>query len=258
VVDIERGVAVCVVCLEPLEWVATGRCGHRALCPKCMVAVRAAGNKRLCCVCGARCPYVVVTKADAWDASLLSRMPITMREGEHSTYWYNRRTGAYFHDSDQYYAVSRAAGKIPLPFYQPTVRFRLQFFFLSPTSRSEIKLKLHLTMFFFSLFRLSSWSFALSLYSLDTLSAMLSRGRPSTPGPKSWPMPCAFRFVCSWLASYGLGQGTAIMTTKPVKLVRTKRQGHRSRPTACLRKKIWKEFYVQSDTSSYKTVILAG
>jgi hypothetical protein len=119
-----------------------------------MVAVRAAGNKRLCCVCGARCPYVVVTKADAWDASLLSRMPITMREGEHSTYWYNRRTGAYFHDSDQYYAVSRAAGKIPLPFYQPTVRFRLQFFFISPTSRSEIKLKLHLTMFFFFTFQI--------------------------------------------------------------------------------------------------------
>ena len=123
IVDIEQGVPVCVVCLEPLEWVATGRCGHCGLCPKCMATVRVADNKRLCCVCGAWCPYVVVTRAAARDASLqLSRMPWAMREGYHGRYWYNRRTGAYFHDSRQYYAVSQAADRIPLPFYQPTVR----------------------------------------------------------------------------------------------------------------------------------------
>ncbi|KAM0928903.1 hypothetical protein ACQ4PT_001953 [Festuca glaucescens] len=127
VVDIEEGVAACVLCLEALEWVAAGRCGHRALCPKCMVSVRAAGNRRVCPVCHAWCPYVVVTKAGAWDASLLSRMPITTTEGHHGTYWYNRRTGpTSMTPTSITPAVARAAGNIPLPFYQPTVSSHLQ------------------------------------------------------------------------------------------------------------------------------------
>ncbi|XP_044319772.1 uncharacterized protein [Triticum aestivum] len=90
-----------------------------------MVSVRVADNKRQCCVCGASCPKVVVTRANAWDASLLSQMPFAMREGDHGRYWYNRRTGGYFDDYQQYHAVQRASDIIPLPFYQPTIMFLL-------------------------------------------------------------------------------------------------------------------------------------
>ncbi|XP_037489003.1 uncharacterized protein LOC119367638 [Triticum dicoccoides] len=53
------------------------------------------------------------------------QMPFAMREGDHGRYWYNRRTGAYFDDYQQYHAVQRASDIIPLPFYQPTIMFLL-------------------------------------------------------------------------------------------------------------------------------------
>ncbi|EEE54829.1 hypothetical protein OsJ_02273 [Oryza sativa Japonica Group] len=36
----------CVVCTEPLEWVAVGPCGHRAVCSMCVARVRAGPGRR--------------------------------------------------------------------------------------------------------------------------------------------------------------------------------------------------------------------
>uniref|UniRef100_A0A0E0FHR9 Uncharacterized protein n=1 Tax=Oryza nivara TaxID=4536 RepID=A0A0E0FHR9_ORYNI len=54
----------CVVCTEPLEWVAVGPCGHRAVRSMCVARVRAGpdADKRSC-ICRTRCYTVAVTKA---------------------------------------------------------------------------------------------------------------------------------------------------------------------------------------------------
>ncbi|KAG8051600.1 hypothetical protein GUJ93_ZPchr0001g30358 [Zizania palustris] len=53
----------CAVCMEPLEWVAVGPCGYRVVCPKCAARIRSGSQRsKLCCICRALCPSVVVTK----------------------------------------------------------------------------------------------------------------------------------------------------------------------------------------------------
>lgn len=50
----------CVVCAEPLEWVAIGACGHREVCALCVVRLRFVLKDLCCCFCKqARAPPAI-------------------------------------------------------------------------------------------------------------------------------------------------------------------------------------------------------
>uniref|UniRef100_A0A0E0FHR4 RING-type domain-containing protein n=1 Tax=Oryza nivara TaxID=4536 RepID=A0A0E0FHR4_ORYNI len=102
----------CAVCMEPLEWVAVGPCGHRVVCPACAARVRSAPKPdHLCCICRTLCPTVLVTKAAAAaDGELpFSEMPATTQDGQVGEYWYCAAMSAYFDDERQYEATAKAA-----------------------------------------------------------------------------------------------------------------------------------------------------
>ena len=53
----------CVVCAEPLEWVAYGNCGHRDACSKCVSRLRFVMNDTRCLICQQQDSPVVVTRS---------------------------------------------------------------------------------------------------------------------------------------------------------------------------------------------------
>ncbi|KAF8668812.1 hypothetical protein HU200_052009 [Digitaria exilis] len=78
---------LCVVCKEPLVWVAIGRCGHRVVCRRCTVRLRFFHRDKRCRVCRTRCPTVVVAKTSA-SADILSTLPLfSLREGRVGRFW---------------------------------------------------------------------------------------------------------------------------------------------------------------------------
>ncbi|KAL6657011.1 hypothetical protein ACP70R_004791 [Stipagrostis hirtigluma subsp. patula] len=83
------------------------RCGHRAVCRKCMVRARFFYGNRRCCICRTRCPKVIVTRSDAGDVlPALLKLPLfTLREGRGGRHWYNKHTAAYFEDEKEYKAT---------------------------------------------------------------------------------------------------------------------------------------------------------
>ena len=40
----------CVVCTEPMEWVAVSPCGHREVCVRCVARIRFVHNDHRCCM----------------------------------------------------------------------------------------------------------------------------------------------------------------------------------------------------------------
>jgi hypothetical protein len=98
----------CLVCTDPMEWVAVGRCGHRVACRKCAVRLRFFYRNKRCCICRAYCFRVlVVTKAAAADAasSTTSLIPLLLWfafwEGHVAgKYWYHRHSEAFFEDEE--------------------------------------------------------------------------------------------------------------------------------------------------------------
>ena len=108
----------CVVCREPMRWVAVGRCGHRAVCSKCMVLNRFFQQNRSCCICKTHCPKVLVAKADgAGDrADALRKLPrFAFRDGRAGKYWYHGYTRAYFEEEKEYQAARAACEGIVPP-----------------------------------------------------------------------------------------------------------------------------------------------
>lgn len=103
----------CVACREPLEWFSVGLCGHRAVCPKCMVRIRYVDGDKNCCVCRAHCPTVLVTRADA------ARRAATTAGSVFREYWYHAKTAAYFDNEQQYQAAREACKKKLSPYYHP-------------------------------------------------------------------------------------------------------------------------------------------
>ncbi|TVU02439.1 hypothetical protein EJB05_11101 [Eragrostis curvula] len=118
----------CVVCTGPLEWVAIGRCGHRVVCPKCMMRSRFFYRDNCCCICRTYCSRVVVTKTNA-EAAIMSTLPLfAFWEGRVGKYWYHRYTRAYFEDKEVYKATTEACRGIESPFYKPVFIFIMWFF----------------------------------------------------------------------------------------------------------------------------------
>uniref|UniRef100_A0A0E0CGH0 RING-type domain-containing protein n=1 Tax=Oryza meridionalis TaxID=40149 RepID=A0A0E0CGH0_9ORYZ len=105
-------ISSCVVCTEPLEWVAVGPCGHRAVCSMCVARVRAGpdADKR-CCICRTRCYTVAVTKAATAADTLHAfpkTVPVTSRDWRIGKFWYYAAMSAYFDDWNHYKETKRA------------------------------------------------------------------------------------------------------------------------------------------------------
>ncbi|KAF0916239.1 hypothetical protein E2562_005859 [Oryza meyeriana var. granulata] len=107
------GISSCVVCMEPLEWVAVSPCGHRVVCAMCAARARSAPNSdHRCCICRTLCPAVVVTKAMATaddGEPTFSTMPAATQDGQVGDYWYCAAMSAYFDDERQYETTAKAA-----------------------------------------------------------------------------------------------------------------------------------------------------
>ncbi|CAN6168892.1 unnamed protein product [Urochloa humidicola] len=112
---------LCIVCTEPSEWVAIGRCGHRVVCRKCTVRIRFFHRNKRCCICRARCSKVIIAKRGA-RADILSTLPLfSLREGRvgKRQLWYHRLTAAYYEDEQEYNAARAACEGILSPFFHP-------------------------------------------------------------------------------------------------------------------------------------------
>lgn len=121
VIDIDAAddipIPFCVVCMEPLEWVAVGPCGHRVVCSACAARVRSAPySDHRCCTCRTPCPTVFVTKAAAAaaDGELNYLLQLqgdagSLQDGRVGEYWYLAPMSAYFDDERQYEATAKAA-----------------------------------------------------------------------------------------------------------------------------------------------------
>ncbi|KAK1682756.1 hypothetical protein QYE76_043604 [Lolium multiflorum] len=109
----------CAVCMERLMWVAVGPCGHHEVCSKCAVRIRSVDSNRLCCICRAPCPAVLVTRRSrtSGDGKLiysdeLSSLALAADEGPVGNYWYHKASAAYFDDERQYNEAQRACSEI--------------------------------------------------------------------------------------------------------------------------------------------------
>uniref|UniRef100_J3L166 RING-type domain-containing protein n=1 Tax=Oryza brachyantha TaxID=4533 RepID=J3L166_ORYBR len=103
----------CVVCMEPLEWVAVGLCGHRVVCSACATRIRSPPKSdHRCCICRTLCPNVVVTNVSATAADgepNFSELPVASQDGRVGDHWYCAAMAAYFDDEQQYEAAAKAA-----------------------------------------------------------------------------------------------------------------------------------------------------
>ncbi|KAI5008156.1 hypothetical protein ZWY2020_009204 [Hordeum vulgare] len=107
----------CGVCMEPLEWVAIGPCGHREVCSDCAVRMRAGSNSQLagrrCCICREPCPTVLVTRSGGGGPRACPKLPpLGAFQGPvGGCYWYHSGSAAYFDDEQQFLAARRAYPK---------------------------------------------------------------------------------------------------------------------------------------------------
>jgi hypothetical protein len=106
----------CPVCLEPPEWVAAGRCGHREVCVSCAIRMRFFQNDRRCCLCREFCPTVLVTKSGKQEANFSKSKtppspPSSCATGRRAVgnkyFWYLGGMAAYFDDPEQYDAARK-------------------------------------------------------------------------------------------------------------------------------------------------------
>jgi hypothetical protein len=52
----------CVICAEPLQFVAYGPCGHRDACVECVARLRFVMDDKRCVICQQQCPLVFATR----------------------------------------------------------------------------------------------------------------------------------------------------------------------------------------------------
>ncbi|KAI5074232.1 hypothetical protein GOP47_0010193 [Adiantum capillus-veneris] len=94
----------CVVCAEPLEWIAYGICGHRDVCSRCIARLRFVLNDKRCCICKQECSSVFVTKALGNYTKVIHDFEILHKSGD---FWYEKNTQAFF-DSKDHFAMVKA------------------------------------------------------------------------------------------------------------------------------------------------------
>ena len=90
----------CVVCAEPLAFVAKGPCGHADACAECAVRLRAVLGDRRCCLCQVEAEAVLATRhmgkfTAPFPAGGVSEMHARARAGE---LWFLEAAGVFFDD----------------------------------------------------------------------------------------------------------------------------------------------------------------
>ena len=90
----------CVVCAEPLAYVAKGPCGHADACAECAVRLRAVLNDRRCCLCQVEGEAVLATRhmgkfTAAFPAGGVAELRERTRAGE---LWFLEAAGVFFDD----------------------------------------------------------------------------------------------------------------------------------------------------------------
>ncbi|KAL6198300.1 hypothetical protein ACLB2K_028092 [Fragaria x ananassa] len=72
----------CAVCVDALEWVGYGVCGHKEVCSTCVARLRFICQDRRCCICKTESDYVFVTRAFGGYTKMVKDFPSKPREGE--------------------------------------------------------------------------------------------------------------------------------------------------------------------------------
>eukprot|EP00250_Pteridium_aquilinum_P013593 c21444_g1_i1 orf=354-2828(+) len=90
----------CAVCVEPLEWVGYGQCGHQDVCSICIARLRFVLGDKQCCICKQECPSVFVTKA-LGDYTTKATANFEALAGRRDL-WYESNIQAYFDDEEHY------------------------------------------------------------------------------------------------------------------------------------------------------------
>ncbi|CAM6090158.1 unnamed protein product [Calypogeia fissa] len=95
----------CVVCAEPLEWVAYGPCGHREVCFTCVARLRVVLEDQHCCICKQHCPIVYVTKALGDYTKVVTDWKPLLDHSQSSrqgSFWYDNVVEASFDDEEPF------------------------------------------------------------------------------------------------------------------------------------------------------------
>ncbi|KAI5071584.1 hypothetical protein GOP47_0013835 [Adiantum capillus-veneris] len=89
----------CAVCVEPLEWVGYGPCGHRDVCSVCIARLRFVLGDKQCCICKQDCPSVFVTKALGDYTKSIDNFEAL---ADQRNLWRESNIQAYFDDEDHF------------------------------------------------------------------------------------------------------------------------------------------------------------
>ncbi|MCO5593717.1 hypothetical protein L7F22_047734 [Adiantum nelumboides] len=89
----------CAVCVEPLEWVGYGPCGHRDVCSVCIARLRFVLGDKQCCICKQECSSVFVTKALGDYTKLIDNFETL---ADWRDLWRESNIQAYFDDEDHF------------------------------------------------------------------------------------------------------------------------------------------------------------
>ncbi|MCO5577362.1 hypothetical protein L7F22_031193 [Adiantum nelumboides] len=89
----------CAVCVEPLEWVGYGACGHRDVCSVCIARLRFVLGDKQCCICKQECSSVFVSKALGDYTKLIDNFETL---ADRRDLWRDSNIQAYFDDEDHF------------------------------------------------------------------------------------------------------------------------------------------------------------
>ena len=90
----------CVICAEPLQFVAYGPCGHRDACVECVARLRFVMDDARCVICQQQCPRVFATRAmgdytETIGAAGFATLPDRVRARE---LWHDKKLDMFFDD----------------------------------------------------------------------------------------------------------------------------------------------------------------
>ena len=90
----------CVICAEPLQFVAYGPCGHRDACAECVARLRFVMDDKRCVICQQQCPRVFATRAmgdytETIGEAGFAALPDRVRARE---LWHDKKLDMFFDD----------------------------------------------------------------------------------------------------------------------------------------------------------------
>ncbi|CAG9463126.1 unnamed protein product [Pedinophyceae sp. YPF-701] len=94
----------CIICAEPLEWVAIGACKHKEACSKCCVKYRFAMKNRQCFICKQEQPELYITR---FNEEYTATFEALHKARDADELKYNELLDAYFDDAQHFAAIER-------------------------------------------------------------------------------------------------------------------------------------------------------